>query len=171
MQSLLVLTIVSCLAASASAFFLSPDIYNPPPANRTVCQSFAADSANVPTSANRIPYLSCANQGTLRINSCRLEVSNTTSCPLNYPGAAGTPGFPNSPRVIRPGIDTLINTDCTVQLTTLCNGQTDCSFEWRQLGNLQVMTVGVVGASNVDVRDQDAQVVFTCTDKRKQCEL
>ncbi len=167
MQSLLVLTIVSCLAAYASAFFLSPDIYNPQPANRTICQSDAADLANAPTSANRIPYLSCSNQGHLKIASCRLLLTNSATCPLNFPGADGSRGFPVTARVLT-GEEHLIGLDCTRELTDLCGSQTECSFQWSQLGTLRV-EANNGNISNVFTRQQGALVVYTCADKRNKC--
>ncbi len=118
MTYLLTLAIAVCLAASTSAFFLSPSIYSNPPANRTICQSFSRDQANVALNAARSPYLTCANDGKLKISRCQLRLATLASCPLNFPGATNSPGFPNSPAPILPG-QTLIDTDCTTALKTL----------------------------------------------------
>ncbi len=166
MKSLILLTVVAFLAEIASSFFIEPSIYSPKAANITICQSVTTDQANAATSANRVPYLSCPNSGTLKVQSCRLGVSTTKSCPLNFPGRAGYK--PQSPLELKPGVDTLIRTDCTPQMTALCNTETECSFEWRQLGQLQLVYPDN-NVANVREYQQQAYVVYTCSDKRKQC--
>jgi len=165
MHHLLVLTIVGCLAVSTSGFLLSPSIYNVPHANHTICQSDSIDESNYPSSLNRIPYFSCVNDGHLTIFSCRTELSNAHTCPLNFPGTVGSKGFPNSPVVLHSG-DKLINQDCTSQLKELCDGKTDCNFCWNMLPSMSAVGMKSYDFTKINPADQNMVVEFTCSNKR-----
>ena len=167
----ILLTIILCLTASTSAFLLKPSVYSPPPANHTICQSDSKDQANAPAGPNHSPYLTCTSNGHLKITACRLLLTNQATCPLNYPGAQGSRNFPVRERALIDGAEILVGTDCTRELTDLCNGQSECSFQWALLGNLQIETVNGGAITPVFERQQGARVQYTCIDKRDKCEL
>jgi len=171
MQSVLVLTIVGCMIASSSAFFLTPSIYNSPPANKTVCYFKPIDASAAPTSPNPKPYFGCVNQNRISIIKCTLQLSTPSSCPLQFSGT-----YQNNAPVTCTAPNKLINTDCTAALKQLCDTQDQCVFRWGDLPNLGCLSPSSYDDDNyshgtnvlkpVPNRSQEILVEYKCNQKR-----
>lgn len=162
MKVTFIIAAVSCLFAYATGFQLAPSIYGVSNAQRDVCFNVPIEDSQLATSSSAPrPYFSCANEGKLRIISCENSPSTDQECPLNFIGAntVNQPAQCNSP-------STLVNSNCTVALQTLCNGVTDCIFRYTQLPQLGCFNSQTSTTTNIVPIDSKIHVEFVCQIKR-----
>jgi hypothetical protein len=166
MHLLVTLAIVSCLALTSHAFLLSPSIYAVPHANKTICQSDAIDDTNIPgrNSPNPLPYMTCADNGLIKVFKCTHRLATSGMCVLNFPGMDRAQ--PNSPRRLFSD-ESFENTDCTLTLKKLCdNKEGQCNFCHNMLAQPVIRDLSNGQTEFVDKQDLAFQVEFTCTSKR-----
>jgi hypothetical protein len=171
--------ILSSLLAGSQAFFLSPSVYNPPAANKHICQLYTTDEANNPKSTIHKPYFHCTDDAHLKIERANLITTTPNSCPLQYT-------YPNP---VQTCAGKLINDDVTAILKNLCDTKTECIFQWEAFGQLKCNDLGhynndytqTSGQYNnqyaydkdniwiVDNNNQALNVTYVCEAKRNQC--
>lgn len=176
----IIIFLLVCIA-SANAFFLNPSILtSKKKTEKTLCPDMATrESQDREFTGTRVPWFECSNAGLVHIDHCEIALSSAEECPTVY-NARGSSGSsdrgypPQDPRDVydacAPGY-VLSNTNCTALLSSTCNGQGECNFDWELLPEVWCIHVGEDTNDRPWRSQLQVNVAFTCMDKRKQCEL
>jgi len=115
-RQFLVAFILALTATHSFAFFLTPSSLSPPPANRTICQDEATETAEE-------PYLRCFDEALIKIVSARVFLSTVAVCP-------------NQVIVDECDSNSYANNNVTLFIRNRCDGRTECTFSFDALPNV-----------------------------------
>ena len=134
-------------------------------ARKKICQSDIKDESVSPESNFQRPYISCVNNALIKIITGNLELSNATSCPLQFSGTNR-----NNHALTCKGLS-LVNNDATENLKALCDGKSKCFFTWKELPSLACVD-SFNSSSELQYAPFNKQLlnlVHKCNTKRPQC--
>lgn len=156
----LIIIILSLLFNESNSFILDLTNFITKATNFEICQSDDIDSRTA--QKNRKPYLTCADDAMIRISIASLGLSSEEECPLNFQGS-------NTPRTCDQPL-LLTGTDATEILRDLCNGKSECFFNWNELPLLKCFGPPDMPQQEVDVdfNDQKLTVSFNCDPRRRE---